>query len=630
LALRNFGKLDDVGLKPNKLILALCALSLSAGSLVAQTNDTDALSVPSYLLQGEISALNLSINDEKSFSILSPPDFNYDSGTGGIDFNILGPLFCFASIDAPINPALLLTLVDANGDTVVDMLGLEDFLQYRLALNEIAVSIPQTGACFYETEAGFGVDGLSRPPVSADGDIIFADRFIASSQLAVEFIDVPAFVRPNESINYQIEISNSGTLPASAVGFQELYPRNVTLYPDGQLQGGFYNCQAFGGASCADAAPILGDPSIRGKDIVIPAGGMIRFDVTRQVFSASVIGGEIDLYAGAIDRSALDLDSWDSATATMTVIGEGQTIAATFENKSPPVADGVDQALIRVTALDEFKNPTPDVSVQVSDPDGLNFISSSGVTGADGSFVFLARTIGAEAAGGYLPTFLAPDIGASGVSTEVSVEFVAGTPTSFSAFTVTDNRTADGQDAGVIEVSVFDAFSNPVENAEVTVQDDDGLDFAATSVATDEFGVAAFQMTTTTSGSYTPVFAQTSIGDTTSSSITFEAGSPSNLAFLVQPSDVTAGQAISPAVVLEVVDQFGNRVVTDNSSTVTTQLRQNGVGQAFFQDVTAIEGIVTLSDLIIQNPGTGYDLRVFSDYPTVTSGTFEVFPIPQD
>jgi uncharacterized repeat protein (TIGR01451 family) len=618
-----------VGLKPNKLILTLCALGLSSAVAMAQNENTDDFSVTSYFLQGAVSTLELSIDDRKSFSILSPPDFNYDSGSGIIDFNILGPLTCFGAVDGPTNPALFLTLEDANEDFVVFDLGLENFLQYRLASNEIAISVPQSAACFYQTEAGFGVDGIAPTEDQIDNDNIFADQFLASSRLNLEYVNLPAFVRPGELINYSIEISNAGNLSATAVGFQELYPGNPAFY-DANFDVGFYSCQAFGGANCADVSVGSSGPSIRGQNISIPPDGLIRLNVTRRVNAASPIGQTLDLYAGTVDRTSSGLGNWDSETATMTVIGEGQTIAATFENKSPPVADGVDQALIRVTALDEFKNPTPDVSVQVSDPDGLNFISSSGVTGADGSFVFLARTIGAEAAGGYLPTFLAPDIGASGVSTEVSVEFVAGTPTSFSAFTVTDNRTADGQDAGVIEVSVFDAFSNPVENAEVTVQDDDGLDFAAISVSTDEFGVAAFQMTTTTSGSYTPVFAQSSIGNSTSSDITFEAGSPSSLAFLVQPSDVTAGQAISPAVVLEVIDQFGNRVVTDNSSTVTTQLRQNGVGQAFFQDVTAVEGIVTLSDLIIQNSGTGYDLRVFSDYPTVTSGTFEVFPIPQD
>lgn len=619
-----------MALKINKLISAFCALGLCAGSLVAQTDGIEKLSVPNYLLQGEIGSLDLVIDNNRSFSLLAPPAFNYDSGTGGIDFNILGPLFCFSSVDAPINPALFLTLVDGNGDTVVDMLGLEDFLQYRLAFDEIAVTIPESGACFYESKDGFGVDGVERPTVQGDGDRIFADEFIAESQLTVEFIDVPEFVRPGESINYTIEISNSGNRPASAVGFQELYPRNVALYPGGQLQGGFYSCQGFGGASCADAAPNLGDPSIRGKDIVIPAGGMIRFDVTRQVFSASPVGGSIELYAGAIDRSTSDLSSWDSATSTMIVIGEGQSIAAEFENDGLPVANGIDEAVMRVTALDDNKNPTPDVFVQVSDANGLDFTATSGVTGPDGSVEFRARTVGAEAAGAYLPAFFAPDIGANGVGADVSVDFVAGDPAQFSAFTLTDEVIADGVDTGIIEVSVFDAFSNPVENATVTVQNDDGLDFISLSSATDAQGVASFAATTTTSGSYTPVFAQAIIGSTTSSSMTFDPGVPSDLEFVTQPSDVSAGIAINPPVVLHVVDEFGNLVDTDSGSSVTTQLRLNGDGVTFFQDVTASNGVVTLSNLVINDPGSAYDLRIFSDYPTVTSDSFEVFPIPQD
>ncbi len=617
----------------NKILSAFCALGLSAGVAVAQSPDTDSLSVPSYLLQGDISGLQLKLDERKSFNILAPPSFLYETGTGGIDFNVLGPLFCFSSTDAPGNSALLLTLLDGNGDLIVDGLGLESSLEYRLSLNEIRVDVPSSGACFYEFGSMFGVDGMAPAQGLGDNDAIFSDQFQATSDLQVEFIDVPAFVRPGETVTYAIEITNNGNLPASAVGFQELYPRNVTLYPEGQLQAGFYDCMGTGGADCADATPGLNDPSIRGRDISIPAGESIRFDIFRRVFTDSIIGGEIKLYAGAIDRGSADLAEWDAKTATMTVIGEGQSIVATIDNQTPPIADGIDEAEIRVTALDEFKNPTPDVAVQVSNADGLSFVSGSGVTGADGSIVFLARTVGAEAARSYTPEFLAPDIGANGSTAQVTVDFVAGEPDQFSAFTVTSDNTADGQDLGVIEVSVFDAFSNPVEGAEVTVQDNNGLNFINENVPTDEFGVATFQMTTTATGSYTPVFAQASIDDTTSSSITFEAGTAEALEFVTQPSDVSVGQAIDPPVVLRIVDEFGNVVDSDSSLSVTTQLRQNINGDdsavGFFDDVTAVNGFVTLDNLVINDAGTGYYLRVFSDLPTVTSGSFEVTPIPQ-
>ncbi|MEN1728293.1 MAG: Ig-like domain-containing protein, partial [Pseudomonadota bacterium] len=540
----------------NKRILLSIALCMGIGSVAAQSQIAADLSVPEYLLGGPSSNLQLDIDDSKSLDIISPTGVNYDSGTGDIIFDVLGPLFCFELRDNLTDRALLLSLLDANGDAIVEGFRPADSLDYNLSESQIELTVPSDGACFYETVAGFGLAGNAPGGVGRGGqsDEIFSDRFFATAELEVEFLNVPQFVRPNEFINYQIEIRNVGSAAAPAVGFQELYPRNPTFYPDGQLNGGFYQCQGFGGASCGDAQPGIDDISIRGQTISIPAGGSITFDVFRLVFSGSPVGGFIDLYAGAVLRTTLGAAPWDSAVARMTVIGEGQTIAAVVENAVPPIADGVDLAQIRVTALDANKNPTPDVTVNLSNADGLSFTTATGVTGLDGTVLFEASTFGSEQAGTFLPQFTAPDIGTGGASTDVSVEFVAGAPNDFSAFTLVDNAVADGVSAGVIEVSVLDAFDNPVSNATVTVQDADGIDFAATSVETDANGVATFSATSTDSGTYSPVFAQASIAANATSDVTFVPGNPSQLAFIAQPSDTVVGNAIAPGVLIEVQD----------------------------------------------------------------------------
>jgi len=530
---------------------------------------------------------------------------------------------------------------------IVDALGLESFLQYRLASNEIAVDVPRSGACFYEFDDVFGVDGAAPVMELDETDAIFTDQFQATSDLKVKFVGVPEFVRPGENLDYAIEIKNDGLLPASAVGFQELYPRNISINPRGALFPGDYDCIPSGSAQCGDATPEIPTPddpnpnrSIRGQSLIIPAGESITFNVSeRTVFlpQGQDVGGTITLRAGALNRGSENLAEWDVDIATMTVIGEGQSIVATIDNQTLPIADGIDEAEIRVTALDEFKNPTPDVAVQVSNADGLSFVSGSGVTGADGSIVFLARTVGAEAARSYAVEFLAPDIGANGSTAQVTVDFVAGEPDQFSAFTVTSDNTADGQDLGIIEVSVFDALSNPVEGAEVTVQDNNGLNFINENVPTDEFGVATFQMRTTATGSYTPVFAQASIDDTTSSSITFDAGPATALEFTTPPSDVNIGQEIDPSPALRVIDAFGNFVETDNSSGITAQLRRNVAGNDslvdfFVTEFTAVNGIVTLENLLIDPqilPGSGYFLRVQSDFQNVDSVEFEILDVPE-
>ncbi len=617
-----------MAVKINNRILLTLALCLGFGSAVAQSSTTADLSVPEQLLGVPTSSLDLLIDESKTLDIISPGGVNYDSGTGDLIFDVLGPLFCFELMDNLTDRAVLLSLTDANGDPILEGFRLDNALQYRLATNQIALSVPSDGACFYEGTEGFGLSGNAPPTPLIDGDQIFSDRFLGDSDLQVEFIDVPQFVRPGETVSYAIEVRNLGNVTAGSVGFQELYPRNPTFYPDGQLIAGFYQCQTSGGADCADAIPGTFEPSIRGQNLSIPPGGEVRFNVSRAVFGSSIVGGTIDLYAGAIERNAFSAGNWDSSTATMIVIGEGQTIAASFENTVFPVANGSDQAQIRVTALDNNKNPTPDVLVQLSNSDGLSFTQSSGVTGADGSVLFFASTLGLAQAGAFLPEFTAPDIGSGGASTNVSVEFVAGSPTQISATTVVDNAVANDAAVNVIDVEILDAWNNPVPDAEVTVAIADTLNFASTTVSTGPTGIAQFSASSPNTGSFFPEFAQADIAGNASTTVTFTAGAPAKLLFAVQPSNVNESEVMTPPVVIHVLDAFDNLVVTDNTSSVTLQLRQNGSGQSFYPDETANGGIVTFSALTVDTAGTGYELRAFSNYPTITSQPFEVFPAP--
>ena len=204
------------------------------------------------------------------------------------------------------------------------------------------------------------------------------------------------------------------------LGFQELYPPETRLFfPRGPAAERFLPVywQQTGG-QCADAAPEPNDPSIRGQDINLPVGGSVRFNISRAVFADSQIGGTIELLAGAIAGDMGEVPpAFDVETATMTVIGEGQTISAVMMNDPSPIANGVDQAIIEVTALDDNKNPTPDVFVELVNDDGLSISPSSGTTGADGTFTFFASTVGNAQAGSYTPEFGAPDLQTSGVTT---------------------------------------------------------------------------------------------------------------------------------------------------------------------------------------------------------------------
>jgi hypothetical protein len=88
------------------------------------------------------------------------------------------------------------------------------------------------------------------------------------------------------------------------------------------------------------------------------------------------------------------------------------------------------------------------------------------------------------------------------------------------------------------------------------------------------------------------------------------APSPVRVLFVQQPGDTAAGQTISPAVTIEIVDQWGHVVTNDNSDTVTLSIGNNPGGGTLSGTltVTVSGGIATFSDLSIDQVGDGYTL----------------------
>ena len=87
------------------------------------------------------------------------------------------------------------------------------------------------------------------------------------------------------------------------------------------------------------------------------------------------------------------------------------------------------------------------------------------------------------------------------------------------------------------------------------------------------------------------------------------AGVSDKIAFLQQPTDTTAGVAITPAVTVEIQDSLGNRV-NDNTTqvTITIGLNPGGGNLTGGGAVTAVAGVATFSNLSIDKAGTGYTL----------------------
>jgi hypothetical protein len=103
-------------------------------------------------------------------------------------------------------------------------------------------------------------------------------------------------------------------------------------------------------------------------------------------------------------------------------------------------------------------------------------------------------------------------------------------------------------------------------------------------------------------------------------------GSPAKLTFFVQPRNTTRGATISPALKVQIRDQFGNRV-TSATDDVTIAIGRNPSSGtlAGTTTVAAVRGLATFSTLSIDKAGTGYTLVVSSGSLTrATSRRFNI------
>ncbi|MDH4044282.1 MAG: Ig-like domain-containing protein [Gemmatimonadota bacterium] len=173
----------------------------------------------------------------------------------------------------------------------------------------------------------------------------------------------------------------------------------------------------------------------------------------------------------------------------------------------------------------------------------------------------------------------------------------------------TQQFSAEARDAGGTLVSNVN-FLWVSANANVAVVDTTGL---ATGT-----GVGA--VTITAVGRGEPGNAVLTVGSTPAT--------PTQVAFSVQPSASTAGQALSPAIEVEVRDASGNRVPTARNAVTLAISTNPGSGTlSGTKTVTAVNGIASFSGLWIDKAAPGYTLSATaSGLSTGTSSSFTVNP----
>ncbi|MDD4938793.1 MAG: filamentous hemagglutinin N-terminal domain-containing protein [Candidatus Omnitrophica bacterium] len=110
-------------------------------------------------------------------------------------------------------------------------------------------------------------------------------------------------------------------------------------------------------------------------------------------------------------------------------------------------------------------------------------------------------------------------------------------------------------------------------------------------------------------------------------SVTVSRDAADKLLFIQQPSDTLFGSTIVPAITIQISDQFGNAVVSDNATNVSMAIGTSpGIGELSGTAVnTASAGTATFSNLRISFPGAGYTLTASSiGLTSAISGAFNI------
>ena len=188
---------------------------------------------------------------------------------------------------------------------------------------------------------------------------------------------------------------------------------------------------------------------------------------------------------------------------------------------------------------------------------------------------------------------------------------------SLSSVTAVSPITAGG--SSTITVTVQDGAGNPMSGVAVTLSATGSNTITPPAALTDVNGVTSGSLSATVAGSNTVTAVAGGVTLTQQPVVTVNPGAASGLAFATQPSNTAANAPITPAVIVEIRDQYGNRV--NSSANVVMDLGANPASG------TLAGGVATFSSLAINNAGAGYTLVARSSGVTdATSSAFTITP----
>jgi hypothetical protein len=279
-------------------------------------------------------------------------------------------------------------------------------------------------------------------------------------------------------------------------------------------------------------------------------------------------------------------------------------------------------------------NPTSSTTITLSKASGAGALSGTltGTIGTSANSVTITTPVYSKADTMTLTATATAGMTSLSPVTSTGITFSPGAVTAAQSTVAASpaSVTADGTTTSTITVTLKDGNSNPVPNKNVSLAKTSGPGtptISAASGPSDASGVVTFTVKSTTAGGdiFTATDTSDSLTITQTASVTFTPGAATQLAFGQQPSNAAESTSITPAVTVQVLDQFGN-IVTNSSASVTLAIANNpGSGTLSGGSSTASSGLATFSALSINNSGVGYTLTASSSgLASVTTSAFNV------
>lgn len=326
---------------------------------------------------------------------------------------------------------------------------------------------------------------------------------------------------------------------------------------------------------------------------------------------AAVVSGPIGLGAG--DATQLTFTAAPPATGTNAVPLAGAITVQLRDGTGNPVAQGG----VAVTAT------------LASGPGSLSGVTIV-PTGSNGAATFTGLTL-TGVVGEYVLSF-----SAAGLSSAVSnpIQLVAGQETSLTFLTAPPASVVNGAAFTVTPVvQLRDVTGNPVAKSGVAVTVSaqsvaSGVLTGTTTRMTDAQGRAEFPSLGLLgqAGSYVLSFRSGSLAEAISNAIALVPGPAVSLAFSTSPPfGAASGVALSPAPVVQVVDQSGNAVSLAGTTVTAVLASGAGVLSGTLAVQTGAQGAATFSNLILTGPAGAHTIQFSATgLGSLTSGTITV------